>query len=341
MTALNLHTVSCPLCDEPACQDWLSGTDVRCRLSGTFTIVRCQRCSHRYLNPQPADESLAACYPSDYAPHLAPPIAPATASASSQSDIPLTHPWYLRWLPLRHVPGLRQLYYWLTDDRTQPVPRPRTVSPDSIPQALELGCAGGAWLMKLQAAGWSVCGVELCDGPAAAARKAGLNVFTGTLDTQYLEPQSCDLVAAWMVLEHTPRPRKTLEQIRRLLKPDGQLLFSIPNAACLEARLFGSAWYSLDLPRHLQHFDPATIVTLLQQAGYDRIVIEHHRTLIGAWGSMGILLNRLLPGNSLARWLQRYPEQPRLLLQLLSAPLAILLAWCRQGPGLTVSARRV
>jgi len=32
---------------------------------------------------------------------------------------------------------------------------------------------------------------------------------------------------------------------------------------------------------------------------------------------------------------------PRLLLQLLSAPLAILLAWCRQGPGLTVSARRV
>lgn len=340
MKALNLQTVSCPLCDEPACLPLLSGADVRCQIPGNFTVVCCRRCSHRYLNPQPADESLADCYPSDYAPHLAAPTMSADAACSSQSDIPRQRPWYLRWLPLRYVPGLRQLYYWLTDDRTQPVPLPRKASPGSVVTALELGCAGGSWLVKLQAAGWSVCGVELCDGPAAAARRAGLNVFTGTLDSTHVEPQSCDLVAAWMVLEHTPRPRETLQQILRLLKPGGQVIFSVPNAACLEARLFGAAWYSLDLPRHLQHFDPATIVELLRQAGYEQITVEHHRTLIGAWGSAGIILNRMLPGNRLARWLQRYPEQPRLLLQLLSAPLAILLAWCRQGPGLTVSARR-
>jgi hypothetical protein len=62
--------------------------------------------------------------------------------------------------------------------------------------------------------------------------------------------------------------------------------------------------------------------------------------LIGLWGSIGNLLRRIRPHSRSGAWLQRYPEQPRLILQLLSAPVAIVLAWCGQGEGLTVSARR-
>ena len=79
---------------------------------------------------------------------------------------------------------------------------------------------------------------------------------------------------------------------------------------------------------------------ILEQAGFTGISIEQHRTLIGAWGSVGNLICRMLPHSRLGAWLQRYPEQPRLILQLLSAPVAIVLAWCGQGEGLTVSARR-
>ncbi|MEY4185362.1 MAG: Malonyl-[acyl-carrier protein] O-methyltransferase [Planctomycetota bacterium] len=340
MTALTLLPVACPLCLKTACQPMLSGSDVRCGLSGRFDVVRCQHCGHRYLNPRPADECLADCYPTGYAPHQSSPDVPAQKSNHNAAAAANRRPWYLRWLPLRHMPGLRRLYYWLTDDRTQPVPQPAAAQSQPPQAVLELGCAAGSWLLKLQAVGWSVCGVELCAAPADAARRAGLLVITGTLESASLPAQSFDLVAAWMVLEHTPDPVQTLTEIHRVLKPGGRLLFSVPNAASLEARLFSSAWYSLDLPRHLQHFDPQSILRILRDTGYEQIHIEHHRTLIGAWGSLGVLLNRAFPGSRLAAWLQRYPEQPRLILQLLSAPVAIILAWCGQGPGLTISARR-
>ncbi|MFN6150628.1 MAG: class I SAM-dependent methyltransferase [Planctomyces sp.] len=340
MTALTLQPVACPLCLHADCRPLFSGTDVRCRLPGRFDVVQCQHCGHRYLSPQPSAECLAACYPTGYAPHQSSPDSAPSESHHSGTLAANRRPWFLRWLPLEYVPGLRQLYYWLTDDRTQPIPQPAATPLQPALSALELGCAAGSWLLKLQALGWSVCGVELCVGPADAARKAGLNVVTGTLESARLPAQSFDLVAAWMVLEHTPNPLQTLNEIRHVLKPGGQLLFSVPNASSLEARLFGSSWYSLDLPRHLQHFDPQTILRILRDTGYEQIRIDHHRTLIGAWGSLGVLLSRVFPGSRLATWLHRYPEQPRLILQLLSAPVAIMLAWCRQGPGLTVSARR-
>jgi 2-polyprenyl-3-methyl-5-hydroxy-6-metoxy-1,4-benzoquinol methylase len=150
----------------------------------------------------------------------------------------------LRILPLRHVPGLKAFYQWLLDDRSQPVPVPMAVAnrnskpvtgaitnaPATRPQALELGCANGSYLARLEAAGWTTVGIEPAVKPARAAKEAGLNVICGLLESVELPPESFDLTAAWMVIEHVPDPAVTLRNLFQLLKPGGHLLFSIPNA---------------------------------------------------------------------------------------------------------------
>ena len=68
---LKLKSIVCPLCHEVSNRPVLTSADVRCHLPGRFTVVRCEGCNHRYLNPRPADECLADCYPVGYAPHQA------------------------------------------------------------------------------------------------------------------------------------------------------------------------------------------------------------------------------------------------------------------------------
>jgi SAM-dependent methyltransferase len=307
------------------------------------------------MNPAPTAESLEACYPADYAPHLAAVTQPAAIATDSRAphfqhgtpELTTSEtPWFLRYLPLKSVPGLRSLYYWLMDDRTQPIPATPTdclIAATNLPvppRALELGCSTGNYLAALHRRGWDVYGVELCAGPARVAREAGWNVHQGTLETAGLQDETFDLIAAWMVLEHVPEPVTTIQTIHQLLRADGTLLLGVPNVACWQRYLFGANWYCLDLPRHLQHFSPSILRKLLEQAGFEQIEIVHHRTLLGLVGSLGIVIRRWFPAVRPGGWMQRYPEQPRLLLQLLLSPLAIACSLIRQGEGLTVKAKK-
>lgn len=335
MTEIRLVDVDCPLCGGASTFPVFSGSDRRCALPGTYSVVRCRNCGHLFMNPQPVSECIADCYPADYSPHLTPVI------STTGEPVERGRPWYLRYLPLRHVPGLRSLYYWLTDDCAQPVPGAVTgdhENPSRRPQALEIGCATGRYLYSLQKSGWDVRGIELCEQPARMAQEAGLAVHHGTLETAGLASETFDLVAAWMVIEHLPAPRDTLRELHRVLKPGGQILLSVPNAGCWQRHLFKGSWYCWDLPRHLQHFTPSTIHRALETCAFQKIEIVHHRTLLSLVGSLGIMIRRVIPGSRLGMKLLQYPERPRLVVQLLLAPLAILLALLHQGEGLTVRA---
>jgi SAM-dependent methyltransferase len=77
---------------------------------------------------------------------------------------------------------------------------------------------------------------------------------------------SFDLVLAGEVLEHMPFPDTLLEEISRVLTPDGVLVGSVPNAFRLKNRLrflFGRPFE--DDPTHLRHFSPTSLEALLGQ----------------------------------------------------------------------------
>jgi len=360
---LRLERISCPLCGSSDSSVVQISRDNLCGIAGEFQVERCHECGHRFMNPRPIPECLAACYPEQYGPHQSVPSASFESGTTDESGAGHQRgrcvsgrPLLLRILPLRYVPGLKRLYNWLMDDRSQPVPsgsplpgtRPDNrhhdvLISDSIPAkpcALELGCATGQYLIRLQDAGWRATGIEPGSRPAAIARQAGLDVHCGTLDGCELPREHFDLIAAWMVLEHVPDVRDTLERIHDLLKPGGRLLFSIPNAGCWEASFFGKYWYVWELPRHLHHFTPASIRKLLDQCGFAEIHVTHQRNLSNVVGSVALWILARWPECRVGRWLLRYPDRPTFVTKLMLAPLAHLLAWMRQGGRLTISAHR-
>lgn len=336
---LALEQIDCPLCGDPQARCVVESPDNQWGVPGVFAAVQCLNCGHVYMNPRPTEETIAACYPDNYGPHQNLPTAARDAETSAGQTTKVSRPWYLKYLPLRHVPGLQRLYLWLLDDRSQWQPE-RPPSNGEPPSAFELGCAAGAYLLQLQQQGWKVTGVEPGNQPAEAARRAGLDVRTGTLDSVEVPAGAYDFAASWMVIEHVPSPRQTLTDLFQVLRPGGTLAISVPNAGSWESRFFGSAWDAWDLPRHLHHFSPRSIRRLLQQCGFDDVSIIHQRNALNIIGSLGILLTRRHPDSRWGHWLLTYPHAPRLWLQLLLVPLTFGLAFLRQGGRLTIVARR-
>jgi SAM-dependent methyltransferase len=356
---LRLEYIACPLCHSVDTALIQTSKDNLCGIPGEFKVEKCNKCQHRFMNPRPVAESLGDCYPDHYGPHQTNHADEAssgertTAAGRTDQTVSTVRPLYLRILPLRYVPGLKRLYNWLIDDHSQPVPQISVAASADVsdanpvkesqspPRALEIGCATGEYLIRLQAAGWKATGIEPGVRPAAIAGNRGLEVHNGMLESIDLQPASFDLAAAWMVIEHVPDPRDTLQRIHALLKPGGHLLFSIPNAGCWEAAFFGKNWFVLELPRHLHHFTPASIRTLLEQCGYTDINITHQRNLSNVVGSVALQILSRSPNSRFGRWLFNYPHRPTVGMKLLLAPWAHLVAWMRQGGRLTISAERV
>jgi SAM-dependent methyltransferase len=75
---------------------------------------------------------------------------------------------------------------------------------------------------------------------------------------------SFDVVVAGEVLEHLADPALAVEHVRRVLRPDGRFVGSVPNAFRLKSRLRFLAGRPPETDdTHLQLFTPDTLRTLL------------------------------------------------------------------------------
>ncbi len=335
-STLQLEPTDCPLCGEPDSRPIVVAPDYLCEVPGIFQVVRCLRCSHAFLNPRPSEATIGLCYPSDYGPyHSPPPSADAAAPAPEKNPPRTAAPWYLS-RPVRMIPGLRRLYYWLTDSRTEFIPP----LPSNAARALDVGCASGDFLVRLRDAGWIAEGVELMPAPAARAAERGFSVHVGTLESAGFGDSEFEAVNASMVLEHVHDPGRLLDEIHRILTPQGWLVLTVPNFGCWERFAFRGYWRGLELPRHLQHYTPKRLRSLLEEHGFRQIEILHQRNLNNIVASCGLWLRRRRWGNTIGQRLIDFTDRPGLIGQLLLALPARVLALVRQGGRLTVIARR-
>ena len=93
---------------------------------------------------------------------------------------------------------------------------------------LDAGCGSGRTLKELADYG-EVCGIELNPQAAEVARGRSLgDVRIGRLEELPWDDATFDLVTCLDVLEHTPDDRLTLRELRRVVKPGGRMLVTVP-----------------------------------------------------------------------------------------------------------------
>ena len=155
---------------------------------------------------------------------------------------------------------------------------------------LDVGAGRGRFVAAARAAGWDARGLEpSARGVGAAAAVYGVTLEQAGIEDAEVAPGSVDVISLWHVLEHLDDPAAALRRVHGWLKPGGVLLVGVPNLASLQARLGGSRWYHLDLPRHRVHLTPAGLATLLTDAGFEpgraqHVALEHNP--FGMWVSL-------------------------------------------------------
>ena len=162
---------------------------------------------------------------------------------------------------------------------------------------LDVGCNEGRGLSLYAKNGFQVEGLELNEAAAALARRRGFPVHTAPLG-QFRPQEPYDVVVLANVLEHAWDPSAMLAQVRRLLRPGGEVWISCPNAASLWRRVFGRAWVNWHVPFHLWHFSPQTLQELLDSANFSIIDNKTFTPALWVTHSICIKLSRKKGGRN-------------------------------------------
>lgn len=164
---------------------------------------------------------------------------------------------------------------------------------------LDIGCGVGHFIRTALKKGYSAEGVEFSEVAAAIGREQwNLQIVDGDFLSNQFVPKSFDIITLWQVLEHFRQPHEVLLKIHSLLKPGGLLVIAVPNFASIQAKLFRECWYHLDVPRHLFHYSPESLVKILHSCNFRVDKIDHHSREHNYAGILGSIMKLSLPSES-------------------------------------------
>ena len=149
---------------------------------------------------------------------------------------------------------------------------------------LDVGAGDGTLVRAFLRHGREAIGVDpYASCPSPHLRAVELEDVTGAWSA----------VIFWHSLEHLRRPVRALRHAAALIVPGGVLVVAVPNAASLQARLFGDRWLALDLPRHLVHISPLALLSQIEGQGFrvERVSYLRGGQVLFGWlhGIVGLL----------------------------------------------------
>ena len=226
---------ACPVCDQDKTTPFLTCIDNTVSRE-TFSIVQCSSCGFKFTNPRPEEDKLGNYYKSEgYVSH----------SNTKKGFVNSTYQTVRKYTLLKKLQLISS--YFKTGN------------------LLDIGCGTGEFLNTCKQAKWSVVGIE----PSADARRMGIDNFgvdvRDEAEINNLESGSFDIITMWHVLEHVPNLNERIEDLRRLIKPNGIIIIAVPNCNSLDATIYKESWAAYDVPRHLYHFTPKDIESVFKK----------------------------------------------------------------------------
>lgn len=162
--------------------------------------------------------------------------------------------------------------------------------------ALDYGCGEGRYIELLNKffPETSIYGCDISDTALQIAQTkypSGKYISMSDETVDYAD-SSMDLIISIEVLEHVSNVEKSIQEIGRLLKPEGMVIISTPCAnkysfEWLQNRLSGGLQpsfdgygrFATDEPAHLRRLNDAHLKSLCSQAGIDIYKIYHRAHL--------------------------------------------------------------
>lgn len=244
---------------------------------GKWALWTCMKCHSAYLDPRPSQVTIHRAYANYYTHKADTTHAPDYKSLSFlrrlrriMSNGYLNDQYGTRRYPAsilglwvaKIFPAQREILD--VEFRYLPVPLRGQ-------RLLDIGCGSGKFLVSAREAGWQVSGIEPDPEAADTTRQLGVDVLVGTAELLDRESECFDVITISHVIEHVHDPKKLLEDIYRLLKPNGVLYIETPNIDSQWSNLFRKNWRGLETPRHIVLFTPEGIANLLLKSGFRKI----------------------------------------------------------------------
>ena len=133
---------------------------------------------------------------------------------------------------------------------------------------LDIGCGTGYFLDQLQQNSWQTLGIEADEKTRRFAQQNfKLKVLNG--EDFWQISQKFQVISLWHVLEHLYDLDAYFVKFNELLEDDGVLIIAVPNHWAAEQKHYGKYWAAWDVPRHLWHFSPKSMVFLANKFGFD------------------------------------------------------------------------
>lgn len=141
---------------------------------------------------------------------------------------------------------------------------------------LEIGCATGFFLDEARGRGYDVQGIEISHWACHTARRRfGLPVHCGS----FLDPDagdgtiagSCDVVAAFYVIEHFADQKRVFERIASLLKPGGLFLCALPSTHGPLLECTPGKWLETHPADHYVDYSPVSLRRILPRYGMEAV----------------------------------------------------------------------
>lgn len=236
-----IHYNNCPVCGSDAIgvheiiRDYSVSKE-------TFPVWHCRNCSFLFTQDIPDQDSIGSYYQS--------------ADYISHNDT---------------KKGIINTLYHLVRRYTLRLKRKMIVRETNLKSGhlLDIGAGTGAFLNEMKHSGWQVTGLEPDAGARTIARDKYQLQLLESSTLFRLESGKFDAITMWHVLEHVHALQEYIQTIVQLLKPGGRLIIAVPNHTSRDAEYYKTYWAAWDLPRHLYHFSPASMRTLMQLNGLE------------------------------------------------------------------------
>jgi 2-polyprenyl-3-methyl-5-hydroxy-6-metoxy-1,4-benzoquinol methylase len=226
---------TCPVCKSAEIKFLLKAIDHTVSYE-EFEIWQCDACTLRFTQSIPDESEIGAYYKSE--------------NYISHSD---THKGVIN--SLYHKVRKRTLF-----SKKKLIEKYTGLSNRKI---LDVGCGTGAFLYAMQTSGWQITGLEPDETARTKAKQLyGMEVYDSKMLFSFF-PNAFNAITLWHVLEHVHDLQNYIEQLKKILTPNGRLFIALPNYTSYDQNVYKAYWAAYDVPRHLYHFSPRSMKKLL------------------------------------------------------------------------------